>query len=98
MWLSDISVKRPILAAVINLLIIAFGVVSFFKLPLREYPNIDAPVISIETVYKGASSSIVESRITKIIEDKISGIEGIKTIDSQSIDGRSNITIQFEIT
>ncbi len=97
MWLSDVSVKRPVFAAVVNLLVIVFGILSFTKLPLREFPNIDAPVVSINTTYRGAAASVVESRITEIVEDRISGIEGIKTISSSSSDGQSRITIQFNI-
>jgi multidrug efflux pump len=98
MWVSDISVKRPVLAAVVNLLLIAFGILAFSKLPLREYPDIDPPIVSIETNYQGASASVVETRITQLIEDRIAGIEGIKTISSQSQDGRSNITVEFDIS
>ena len=97
MILTDISVKRPVFASVISLLLIAFGLVSFDKLPLREYPNIDPPVVSIDTNYRGASASVVESRITQLIEDRISGVEGIKNISSSSKDGRSSVTLEFDI-
>jgi multidrug efflux pump len=97
MILSDLSVKRPVLAAVANLLLIAFGILAFSKLPLREYPDVDPPIVSIQTTYAGAAASVVESRITEIIEDRIAGIEGIKTISSQSQDGRSRITVEFDI-
>ncbi|MFA7519021.1 efflux RND transporter permease subunit, partial [Shewanella sp.] len=73
MILTDLSVKRPVFASVISLLLVAFGLVSFDKLPLREYPNIDPPVVSIDTNYRGASAAVVESRITQLIEDRISG-------------------------
>lgn len=97
MFLSDVSVKRPVLATVLSLLLIVFGIVSFQKLPLREYPNIDAPVVSIDTRYRGASSNVVETRITEVIEESIAGIEGIKSINSTSSDGRSRITVEFTI-
>ncbi len=97
MLLSDISVTRPVFASVISLLLIAFGLVSFSLLPLREYPDIDPPVVSIQTTYTGASAAVVETRITEVIEDRISGVEGIKYIESRSSDGRSDITIEFEI-
>jgi multidrug efflux pump len=97
MLISDLSIKRPVFASVVSLLLIVFGAVAFFRLPLREYPDIDPPVVSIETVYPGASASVVETRITKLIEDRISGVEGIRSVESRSIDGRSNITIQFEV-
>ncbi len=98
MFLSDVSVKRPVLAAVINLLIIAFGILSFTKLPLREYPDIDPPIVSIRTNYVGASASVVETRITELIEERIAGVEGIKSISSSSEDGRSRISIEFDIS
>lgn len=97
MFLSDLSVRRPVLAAVLALLLIAFGLVSFERLPLREYPDIDPPIVSVETTYVGASANIVETRITEIIEERISGIEGIKYIESVSKDGESEITIEFDI-
>jgi multidrug efflux pump len=97
MLLSDISVKRPVFASVIALLLVSFGVVSFSNLSLREYPDIDPPVVSIDTTYQGASANIVETRITEVIEDRISGIEGIKFISSNSSDGRSRINIEFDI-
>jgi len=95
--LSDISVKRPVLAAVLSILLIAFGLVAFDRLPLREFPNIDPPVVSIETVYPGASADVVESRITRVIEDRIAGIEGMRFIESSSEDGRSNISVEFDV-
>ncbi|MCW9030078.1 MAG: efflux RND transporter permease subunit, partial [Gammaproteobacteria bacterium] len=97
MILSDLSVKRPVFAAVLSLLLVAFGLLAFDRLPLREFPNIDPPVVSIETVYRGASADVVESRITRVIEDRIAGIEGIQFIESGSEDGISNISIEFNI-
>jgi len=97
MILSDISVKRPVFAAVMALLLIAFGLVAFDRLPLREYPDIDSPVVSVETLYPGASANVVENRITQLIEDRIAGVEGIRFIESASEDGRSVITIEFDV-
>ncbi|MCL1060028.1 efflux RND transporter permease subunit [Shewanella gelidimarina] len=97
MILTDISVKRPVFASVISILLIIFGLVAFEKLPLREYPNIDPPVVSIQTNYRGASAAVVESRITQLVEDRISGVEGIKHISSSSSDGRSNVTLEFDV-
>ena len=71
MWLSDVSVRRPVLALVLNALLLAFGLLSFERLPLREYPDIDAPVVSVSTDYPGASAAVVENKITEIIEDRI---------------------------
>ena len=97
MILSDLSVKRPVFATVINLLIITFGIVAFMMLPLREYPDIDPPIVNISTNYPGASAAIVETKITQLLEDRISGIEGVKTINSNSRVGRSSITIEFNL-
>jgi len=97
MILSDLSVKRPVFATVFNLILVTFGVVAFLQLPLREYPDIDPPVVSINTNYSGASAAIVETKITQILEDRISGVEGIKNITSSSRVGRSSITIEFNL-
>ncbi len=97
MILSDVSIRRPVFASVINLLVIIVGLVAFSKLPLREFPDIDAPVVSVETTYIGASSKVIETRVTQILEDSISGIEGIKSIDSKSQDGISTISVEFNI-
>lgn len=97
MWISDTSVRRPVLALVLSLLLVVFGILSFNHLPLREYPDIDPPIVSITTDYKGAAATVVENRITEVIEDRIAGIEGIRDITSKSEDGRSRITIRFNI-
>ena len=86
MFISDLSVKRPVFASVISLLLVVFGLVAFTRLPLREYPNIDPPIVSIETNYTGAAANVVETRITELIEDSIAGVEGIKTIRSYDQD------------
>ncbi|MGB0934785.1 MAG: efflux RND transporter permease subunit [Alphaproteobacteria bacterium] len=98
MILSDIAIKRPTLASVIAIVIVIFGIVSFDKLPLREYPDIDPPIVTITTDYTGAAANVVETRITQVIEDRISGLEGVKTISSESEDGRSRISIEFIIS
>jgi len=95
--LSDLSVKRPILAIVCSALLIAFGLLSFDRLPLREYPDIDPPVLNVITTYPGASAAVVENKITEQIEDRLAGLEGIKTMTSQSQDGRSSIVLEFEL-
>jgi multidrug efflux pump len=97
MILSDTSVTRPVFASVISLLLVAFGIVAFERLPLREYPDIDPPIVSVDTQYPGAAANVVETRITKVIEDRISGIEGIRYVSSSSQDGRSRITIEFDV-
>ena len=95
MILSDISIRRPVLATVMSLLIILVGLIAFDRLPVREYPNIDAPVVSVRTVYPGASAEVMESQITKPLEDSLSGIEGIRTIKSVSREEVSQITVEF---
>lgn len=97
MIISDISVKRPVFASVISLLLIAFGLVSFERLSLREYPDIDPPIVTVAVDYPGAPANVIETRVTEIIEDRISGIEGIEYIASSSSDGRSRVTIEFSI-
>lgn len=97
MLISDTSVKRPVFASVISLLLIVFGLVSFDRLSLREYPDIDPPIVTVEVTYPGAPANIVETRITEIVEERISGIEGIEFIQSESQDGESNVTIEFSI-
>lgn len=97
MILSEISVKRPVFACVISLLLIAFGLVAFERIPLREYPNIDPPIVNVDVNYPGAPASVVETRITKVIEERIAGVEGIRFIESSSQDGESDVTIEFNI-
>ena len=95
MFLSDVSIRRPVLATVFSLLLIVFGIISFERLPVREYPDIDPPVVSVEARYPGAAAAVVETRVTQIVEDAISGIEGIRSIDSESRDGISEVTVEF---
>ncbi len=97
MTLSDLSVRRPVLATVFSLLIIAFGQIAVTNLPQREQPDVDQPVVSISTSYPGASAQVVETQITRIIEDQLSGIEGVDVINATSRDGRSSINIEFTL-
>lgn len=98
MLLSDLSVKRPVFATVLNILLVVFGIVAFTMLPLREYPDIDRPIVTINTSYPGASAEVVETQVTQLVEERISGIEGIKNINSSSRNGRSRISIEFNLT
>jgi multidrug efflux pump len=98
MTLSDFSVRRPVFATVISLIVVAFGVLAFLRLPLRELPDIDAPIVSVETRYRGAAAAVIESRITEVIEGRLSGVEGLKSITSNSQDGRSSINLEFELS
>jgi len=82
MWLSDISVRRPLVAVVISALLTVFGLVAFSKLTVREMPDVQTPSVSITTTYEGAAPEVMESQVTKPIEDQLSGISGIKNINS----------------
>ena len=97
MILSDVSVRRPVFASVLSILLITFGLVSFERLSLREYPNIDPPIVTVQVDYPGAPANIVESRITQLIEERIAGVAGIEFIESTSLDGRSNVVIEFSV-
>ena len=98
MLLSDVSVKRPVFALVLSALLVAFGVLSFDRLPLREYPDIESPIVSVSTNYPGASAAVVENRITEVIEDRLAGLQGIKVMESSSFDGRSSIRLEFQLS
>ncbi|MFN3461328.1 MAG: efflux RND transporter permease subunit, partial [Oceanibaculum sp.] len=98
MNIFELCVRRPVFATVMSLMILLVGLVSYDRLPVREYPNIDEPIVSVTTTYLGASAEIVESQVTQILESSISGIEGIETIISQSRQERSNITIRFRLS
>ncbi|QIK37051.1 efflux RND transporter permease subunit [Caldichromatium japonicum] len=95
MILSDLAITRPVLASVVSLLLVIFGLVSFSHLPLRQFPDIDPPVISVETRYPGAAAPVVESRVTLPLEERIAGIPGVRSIEASSEDGRSRISIEF---
>ena len=95
MSISDISVRRPVFAGVIAILMVLVGIVGFLNLPVREYPDTEPPIVSVETAYTGAAASVVETRVTQVLENALAGIEGIQTITSRSRDGKSDITIEF---
>ena len=97
MLLTDISIKRPVFATVMSIILVIFGLVVFSKIPVRELPNIDPSVVTVRTDYTGASAEIVDSQITQLIEDAVGGTQGIRTIASTSVDGRSTIKMEFEI-
>jgi multidrug efflux pump len=95
MQLSDLSVRRPVFAGVVALLLSIAGLIAFLNLPVREYPDTDPPVVSIQTTYTGAAANVVESRVTEVLEEQLAGIEGIRSIVSRSRDGASDITVEF---
>lgn len=98
MVLSDVSIKRPVFATVLSLLVVVFGLAALLGLPVREYPDIDPPVVSVSTDYTGAAAEVVDTQITQVIEGAISGIEGIRSIESSTQQGRSRTSIEFSIS
>jgi hydrophobe/amphiphile efflux-1 (HAE1) family protein len=97
MNISELSLKRPVLATVMNILILLFGVVGYTFLAVREYPAIDPPIVNVRTTYTGANADIIETQITEPLEKAINGIPGIRTISSSSSQSSSNITVEFEL-
>jgi multidrug efflux pump len=96
--LSEISIKRPVLAIVMSITIIVFGLIGYNYLGVREYPSVDPPVVNVQTSYTGANADIIESQITEPLEESINGIAGIRTLTSSSRDGRSSITVEFDLS
>ncbi len=98
MQLPELSIRRPVFATVLSMLIVLIGAVSFNRLVVREYPKIDNPTVTVETRYVGASSAVIESQVTKILEDSLSGVEGLDVITSISRQEQSQITVKFLLT
>ena len=98
MILSDLSIRRPVFATVMSLLLVVLGVIAYTRLTLRELPAIDPPIVSVEVNYPGASAAVVETRITQVLEDSLSGIEGVETIESRSRNGEGSISIEFSLS
>ena len=98
MSLFELCIRRPVLSTVLSLLVLVIGAISYTRLAVREYPRIDEPVVSVETVYPGASAEVIESQVTKVLEDSLAGIEGVELMTSQSRSERSQINVRFRIT
>ena len=98
MSLSSVSIKRPVLATVFSLVILLFGAIGMTYLGVREFPSVDPPLISVSTSYPGANSDVIETQITEPLEQSINGIPGIRTLTSRSSQGRSWISVEFELT
>ena len=98
MILPRISIKRPVLATMMNLAVVLFGIIGLTRLPVRELPDIDPPIVSVTTVYPGANASVVETEVTERLEEACNNIEGIKTLTSQSREQVSTITIEFDLS
>jgi len=96
--LSDLSIRRPVFATVLSLLLVVLGVIAFTRLTLRELPAIDPPIVSVSVEYPGASAAVVETRITQVLEDSLAGIEGVETIESWSANGEGSISIEFSLS
>jgi len=97
MNISSVSINRPVLSTVLSILIVLFGVIGFLFLGVREYPSVDAPIVTVSTSYTGANADVIESQITEPLEESINGIAGIRSLTSSSSDGRSRITVEFEL-
>ncbi|NBC83412.1 MAG: MMPL family transporter [Bacteroidetes bacterium] len=97
MTLSELSIKRPVLATVFSIVIVIFGIVGFISLGVREFPSVDPPIITVRTDYTGANAEIMEAQITEPLEEQINRVAGIKTISSTSSNGRSSIRVEFEL-
>jgi len=97
MNISELSIRRPVLTFVMNILILLFGYIGFTFLGVRDYPAIDPPIINVSTSYAGANADIIESQITEQLEKTINGIAGIKNISSTSSVGSSNINVEFDL-
>ena len=97
MKLSTMSIQRPVFATVMSVTILLFGIIGFIRLPVREYPDIDPPIISVVTLYRGASPNVVETQITNVLEEQFATLEGVKTLTSSSREQGSVITIEFEL-
>jgi multidrug efflux pump len=97
MNLSELSIRRPVLAVVCSIVIIIFGAIGYTFLGVREYPAIDPPVVNVRTSYQGANAEIIEQQITEPLEKAVNGVEGVRTIVSSSSQGSSNITVEFEL-
>jgi multidrug efflux pump len=97
MILSDLSIKRPVICLVASIIVVLLGVLSFNRLPVREYPNIDSPIVSVETFYPGASAEVVETKVTEPLEKEVASIDGIRVIRSTSAEESSRISVEFTL-
>ena len=97
MKISDMSIKRPVLASMLSLALVLFGVIGYTQLAVREFPDVDAPIVSVSTALPGANPQVVESAVTDILEEELSTVEGLRTLTSSSAEGFSNITLEFNL-
>ncbi len=97
MSLSSVSIRRPVLASVMSIAIVLFGILGYNSLGVREYPSVDPPIITVQTNYAGANAEVIEAQITEPLEDQLNGIAGIRTMTSVSREGRSTVTVEFDL-
>src|SRR5699024_11555960 len=97
MMVSDISVRRPVFATVISLLLVIVGLMALRGLPLREYPDVSHPFVSIDIAYRGASAQVVETRITDLLEERLAGIPALQEMTSESIDEQAEINLEISL-
>lgn len=97
MNIASLSINRPVLATVLSILVVIFGFIGFYSLGVREFPSVDPPIITVTTNYPGANPDVIESQITEPLEESINGVAGIRTLSSVSSDGRSTITVEFDL-
>src|SRR3954464_12473481 len=97
MKISDLSIRRPVLASMISLALVLFGAIGYTRLSVREFPDVDAPIVSVTTALPGANPQVVESAVTDILEEELSTVEGLRTLTSSSQEGFSNITLEFNL-
>ncbi len=95
--ISSLSIRRPVLASVMSIVIVLFGIISFFYLGVREYPSVDPPIVTVSTSYVGANADVIESQITEPLEESVNGVAGIRTLTSVSREGQSTITVEFDL-
>ena len=98
MNISELSIRRPVLATVLTIIILLFGLIGYTTLGVREYPSVDNPIISVTCSYSGANADIIESQITEPLEQNINGIPGIRSLSSVSQQGQCRITVEFELS
>ena len=97
MIISDHSVRRPVFATVVSALLVILGLAALSSLPVRQYPDIELPVVSIEISYRGASADVIESQVTEPLEESVNGVAGIRTLTSTSREGRSTVQVEFDL-
>ena len=97
MRLSDTAIRRPVLATMLSVALVLFGVLGYRELSVREYPDVDPPIVSVQTTLRGANPRVMESAVTDVLEEELSSLEGLRTMTSSSAEQSSNITLEFHL-